>query len=175
MDLLIKMVYKFHVNFSNSTLSISGDNAISSISGRSAILTKNGQIIAQYNGVEGTGDNGGGNNGGDAPEGNITYTINSLPTWITDHGCVIYSWVWGGNYGDGCWIPCEFTSSTSVNLLLDGTATGMLLVRCVAGTVTPNWAIKGNEPGRIYNQTNDIALRSGVTTYSCSSWKDYNP
>lgn len=166
--------YLFHVNFSNNSLPISGDSAVNSIPARSAILTKNGSIIAQYNGVEGTSSGGIGNEGsGETPEGNITYTINSLPTWITNDGCVIFAWVWGGTYGNGKWISCKFTSTTSLELLLDGTATGMLLARCAPGTTIPNWNIKENTPGRVYNQTGDITLTSGTTTYTSPSWKEY--
>ena len=165
--------YLYHINFSNGSLPISGDSAVSSIPARSAILTKNGTIIAQYNGVEGS-SSGGDIGGGEIIEGDIAYYINSLPTWITNDGCIIYAWVWGGNYGDGMWIPCEFTSTTSLTLNLDGTATGMLLVRCISGTTTPDWNNKNHTPGRIYNQTEDITLVSGTTTYSCSSWKEYN-
>lgn len=164
--------YLFHVNFSNDSLPITNDSTINSIPARSAILTKNGKVIAQYNGVEGSGS--GGNVGGDdVIEGNITYTINSLPDWITNDGCVIYAWVWGGTYGNGKWIPCEFTSTTSLNVSLDGSATGMLLARCAQGTVTPDWNIKTNEPGRVYNQTNNIDIINGVTTYSSPKWFEY--
>ena len=167
--------YQFHVNFSNNSLPVSNDNAISSIGARSAVLTKNGAILAQYNGVTGNSSGNGGNGGGNSDvEGNITYTVNSLPTWITNDGCVIFAWVWGGNYGNGQWVNCEFTSSTSLKLLLDGSATGMLLVRCAPGTTTPDWNITNHIPGRIYNQTSDITLIDGVTTYSCSSWREYN-
>lgn len=167
-------VYKFHINFSNDSLPVSGDSATSSVAARSCILTKGGNIVAQYNGVTGTGGGtGGGGTGGDIPAGDITYTIKNLPTWITNDGCVIYAWVWGGSYGNGVWVPCEFTSTTSLNLLLDGTATGMLLARCAKGTVTPDWSIHNDSPGRVYNQTDDITLQSGVTTYSCSNWKEY--
>ena len=164
--------YQFHVNFSNNSLPISNDSAVNNIEARSAILTKNGTVIAQYNGVNGTvsGGNGGGNTN---IEGDIIYTVNSLPTWITNDGCVIFAWVWGGNYGNGQWVSCEFTSSTSLNLLLDGSATGMLLARCAPGTTTPDWNNKNHTPGRVYNQTSDIKLVEGVTTYSCSDWKEY--
>ena len=169
--------YDFHINFSNNELPIYNDSAVDKIPARSAILTKNGAIIASYNGVSGT-STGGNTGGGEVVPpipGDIAYTINDLPTWITNDGCVIYSWVWGGSYGDGAWIPCEFTSKTSLELMLDGTATGMLLVRCAPGTTVPSWQTKEHVPGRIYNQTNDITLTKGVTTYSCSDWKEYNP
>ena len=127
---------------------------------RSAILTKNGKVLAEYNGIEGIGSGGsssGGSSGGNNnTQGNITYTINSLPDWITNDCCVIYAWVWGGNYGNGKWISCNFTSKTSLNVLLDGSATGMLLARCAPNTLTPDWNIKTDGPGRVYNKTNNI-------------------
>lgn len=107
----------------------------------------------------------------------VTYTIDSLPDWITDDGCVVFAWVWSTT-NPGEWISCQFDSSDSTKLTftVDEEITGMLLVRCVSGTTTPNWSIKSpsNEPGRIYNQTEDIVVVNGVTTYSCSTWKGYN-
>ncbi len=66
--------------------------------------------------------------------------------------------------------------ATSLEFTTNGEITGMLLARCVAGTTTPSWDIKApsNDPGRVYNQTEDITVTSGVTTYSCSVWKEYN-
>ena len=43
------------------------------------------------------------------------------------------------------------------------------------GTTEPNWGEKGNNVGRIYNQTEDINCTAGNHTYACSSWKEYNP
>lgn len=171
-------VYNIHINLTNAAVSVSGDSAVSSVAARTVVLTKGGQILAEYNGTEGTSQGGGtsgGNEGGPTVEGTIQYTINSLPTWITNDGCVIYTWVWGGNYGNGQWIACEYTDSTTVKLMLDGSATGMLLVRCVAGTTTPSWQVTGNAAGRIYNQTGDINLVTGQTTYASPAWKEYNP
>jgi hypothetical protein len=165
--------YKYHVNFSNSSLEVYNDSAVKSIPARSAILTKNGKVVASYNGVSGSAtNNGSSGNSGDLVKGKLT--INSLPTWITDAGCQIFAWVWGGDYGNGQWIECTYTSATSLEINLDKSATGMLLVRCVAGTTTPNWDVTGNNKGRIYNQTEDISLVSGKTTYQCSNWKEYN-
>ena len=51
---------------------------------------------------------------------------------------------------------------------------GFLLARCVAGTTQPDWNItSGDNPGRIYNQTNDISCSSGTYSYQCSDWKGY--
>lgn len=170
--------YVYYVNLSNGALPVYDNSGVSSVPARSAILTKNGQVIAQYNGVEGSssvgggGNQGGGNQGGTVV-GDISYTVNQLPDWITNDGCVIFAWVWGGNYGNGQWIPCEFTSTTSLTIKLDGSATGMLLARCAPNTTLPDWSNKTDSPGRVYNQTGDITLTSGTTTYACSSWKEY--
>ena len=172
-------IYNIHINLSSGELPVSGDSAISKIAARSVVLTKSGQIIAEYNGTEGTstggnGGNQGGQEGGTEVPGTVVYTVNNLPTWITNDGCVIFAWVWGGNYGNGQWIACNFTSNTSLEILMDGSATGMLLARCIQGTTQPDWGNHGHTPGRVYNQTEDIALQAGVTTYSCSNWKEYN-
>ena len=168
--------YTFYVNFSNSTLQTYDNSVVSSVPARSAILVKNNTVVAQYNGTTGT-STGGGDVGGGSGSVDVSgsYSINSLPTWITNDGCVIYAWVWGGSYGNGQWVPCTFTGTTSLTINLDGTASGMLLVRCASGTTTPNWSIKTDTAGRIYNQTNDITLVNGQTSYSCSAWKGYNP
>lgn len=161
--------YKYFVNFGNSDLTIY-DQPISSIKARSAILTDaSGNVIASFGGYSG------GSVTPPEPGEELTYTINNLPTWITDDGCQIFAWVWGGTYGTGQWINCTYTSSTSLKLTIDSSATGMLLVRCVSGTTTPDWSTKGDNPGRIYNQTDDINFTSGVTTYNSPTWKEYNP
>jgi hypothetical protein len=49
----------------------------------------------------------------------------------------------------------------------------MLLARCAPNTTLPDWDNKTDYPGRVYNQTGDIILTSGTTTYACSSWKEY--
>ena len=165
--------YKFHVNFSNSALEVYNDGALKSIPARSAVLTKDGKVVASYNGVSGSAtNNGSSGNTGDLVSGKIS--INSLPTWITNDGCQIFAWVWGGDYGNGEWVSCTYTTTTSLEINLSKNATGMLLVRCSAGTTTPNWDVSNDSPGRIYNQTEDISLVTGQTTYQCSNWKEYH-
>lgn len=104
-----------------------------------------------------------------------TYTVTDLPSWIQSDGCVIFAWVWG-NTNPGEWLATKYTGDTTLTFTTNGEITGMLLARCVAGTETPNWDLHdpSNDPGRVYNQTEDIAIASGVTTYSCSSWKEYH-
>lgn len=110
----------------------------------------------------------------DIPTG-TTYTITDLPTWIQDNECVIFAWVWSDS-NPGEWLATTYIADTTLTFTTKGEITGMLLARCVAGTTKPDWAIKApsNEPGRVYNQTVDIKVTSGVTSYSCSSWKEYN-
>jgi len=106
------------------------------------------------------------------PGEDVTYTITNLSSWIQDAGCVIFAWVWSPSDG-GSWKSLTINGSTAT-FTVDEELTGFLLVRCVAGTTTPNWDIhSGNESGRIYNKTGDIICSSGTHSYSCSSWNDY--
>lgn len=110
------------------------------------------------------------------PDGKgATYTVTDLPDWIQADGCVIFAWVWG-NTNPGEWLATKYTGATSLEFTTKGEITGMLLARCVVGTTTPDWNLHdpSNEPGRVYNQTEDITVISGVTSYSCSSWKEYH-
>lgn len=105
-------------------------------------------------------------------EDKITYTIDSLPTWIKDDDCVIFAWVWSTS-NPGEWIPTTYISDTSLVFEVENEITGMLLVRCKSGTTTPDWSINTDIEGRIYNKTDDIEVSSGVTNYSCSKWNSY--
>ena len=158
--------YKFFVNFSNSSLS-TGDSSLNSIPAKSAVLVKGNQVVAQYNGTTGT-------SSGGTVNATTTYTVSSLPSWIESDGCIVYAWVWGGNYGIGAWVPATI-NGTTLTLTLDPSATHLLLARCIAGTTMPDWQNQDNTIGRIYNKTNDITLTSGVTTYTANNWPDYTP
>lgn len=105
---------------------------------------------------------------------NVTYIVDGMPEWVTNDGCVIFAWVWSDT-NMGMWVSTTYTSETSLTFTIGEEITGMLLARCVSGTTEPDWAIKDDEVGRIYNQTEDIAVTSGVLTYTCASWKEYNP
>lgn len=110
-------------------------------------------------------------------EGDVTYTITGLPDWITDNGCVIFAWAWG-NGENGTWVNCvygEGEKPSSLSFTVSHEMTGCLLARCAEGTTTPSWNEKGNVPGRVYNQTENINLTSGTYSYASGSWKDYNP
>ena len=114
------------------------------------------------------------NEGAGPVVGQTTYTVTNLPGWIQDDGCIIFAWAWGGECGDGEWLSLTFNGNEA-SFEAESEINGFLLARCIAGTTEPNWGEKGNNPGRIYNQTNDITCQSGVYSYECSSWKEYNP
>lgn len=104
-----------------------------------------------------------------------TYTCNSLPSWITDNGCVIFVWTWGPEDG-GSWKEAEFLTETSLTFEVKAELTGFLLARCAPGTTEPDWEIKNpnvHEPGRVYNKTQDISCTEGVFVYACSDWVEY--
>lgn len=128
-------------------------------------------LLANWSG----GSGGGGGGGGEDPE-EVTYTINNLPTWITNDGCVIFAWVWSPS-DEGSWHATTYTDTTTLTFKVDGQLTGLLLARCVSGTTEPSWSAKGNNPGRVYNQTNNIDCSKDVFTYSAPNeiWKEYNP
>ena len=105
----------------------------------------------------------------EAPATVFTYTITDLPDWIQNDGCVIFAWYWS----PGAWKKVEFDESGNASFTCGDELTGFLLARCHADTVTPDWAIKTDIAGRVYNQTEDINCTSGVYSYSCTNWKAY--
>ncbi len=107
------------------------------------------------------------------PEG-TTYTIDQLPTWITNDGCVIFAWAWEEGK-DGEWIETTYTSETSLTFTTNKNIVGLLLARCAPGTTKPDWNMTTDGPGRVYNQTGDMKVTEGVTTYSLpeSMWRPY--
>lgn len=131
-------------------------------------------LKAIFDGPTGGSGGGGSGGGGGSTVTSKTWTITALPEWVTEDGCVIFAWAWQ-NGADGKWYSLEFASATSASFEAPGDIVGMLFVRCAAGTTTPNWNMSTDGPGRIYNQTSDIAVSSGVTSYTCSDWTEYNP
>ena len=104
-----------------------------------------------------------------------TWTVTGMPTWVTDDGCVVFAWAWPQG-AEGAWYKLTYTSETSATFEAPSNIVGMLFARCAAGTVTPDWSnTSESDPGRVYNQTSDIAVVSGVTSYVCSDWTEYNP
>lgn len=95
-----------------------------------------------------------------------TYKATSSATWITNGGCVIFAWCWGGGAGKGAWYPGTSNSDGSFTWEAPGDITNFLLARCIAGTTQPDWEAAKDTIGCVYNQTSDYAVTSGVTNYT---------
>jgi len=108
------------------------------------------------------------------PVSDITWTAENMPTWVTDDGCIIFAWAWQDGV-EGKWYTLTYTSETSATFEAPSNIVGMLLARCAPNTVTPDWDIKVDGPGRVYNQTENVNVQKGVTSYSFpdSLWKEY--
>ena len=107
------------------------------------------------------------------PDEDVTYTVTNLPSWIQDDGCVIFAWVWGNN-DTGSWKTLTYGNNNDASFVTKGELNGFLLARCVNGTTQPDWSItSGNNPGRIYNKTNDITTTGGIYSYACADWVGY--
>ena len=108
------------------------------------------------------------------PQDEYTYTVTNLPDWIQNDDCVIFAWIWANDNG-GSWQELTFGDNHDASFVKEGVElNGFLLVRCVAGTIPPNWELySGSEPGRIFNKTNDIICSEGVYSYPCASWVTY--
>lgn len=129
---------------------------------------KSGEFVyAIFDGTPG----GGGGGGGEATK--VTLTVTNMPTWVKDDGCIIFAWVWGAT-DNGSWAELNYTSDTSGTFEALTDTSGFLLARCKAGTTTPDWNIHDDSVGRVYNQTEDISVTVGVTSYPCSDWKEYH-
>lgn len=97
----------------------------------------------------------------------------SAPDWIWSDNAVLYAWVWGGEYGEGRWVEAT-GSGTTINLTIKNDAKGFLFARCIEGTTTPDWALKGGSAaGRIYNKSTNVTFVKGQTEYSVASFTEY--
>lgn len=99
-----------------------------------------------------------------------TFKATSSATWITDDGCVVFAWCWGGGAGEGAWYAGTSDSSGGFTWEAPGDITNFLLARCINGTTEPDWDNKSDTPGRVYSQTDDCAVTSGTTQYTVQ-WK----
>ena len=84
-----------------------------------------------------------------------------------------YPWWQKVKDNDGEWVDVEGSGETATITVLDDT-TGFNMARCPAGTTAPNWAVTGDNAGRIYNKTENVNIQSGVTSYN-TTWVGYNP
>ena len=95
-----------------------------------------------------------------------TFKATSSATWITNNGCVVFAWCWGGGAGEGAWYAGNSDSSGGFTWEAPGDITNFLLARCINGTEEPDWENKSDTPGRVYNKTDDCAVTSGTTQYT---------
>ena len=112
----------------------------------------------------------------------IVYTITGLPNWVANDNAAVFAWAWGGEAEK--WVPVTLGTpgsgrpdakelTATVELL--ETRIGFNLVRCVAGTETPDWTAEGDSDGRVYNKTGDVSIKAGTTSYASPSWSEYDP
>ena len=128
------------------------------------------------------GPTGGGGVGPIDPEAkDITYTVTALPYWMADDNPAVFAWCWGGNAGNGTWYKMTLnktgegtSASVSATFVAPNNIEGFNMARCVKGTVSPNWDVRDNGEGRVYNKSGDITIISGVTSYASSDWSEYN-
>lgn len=101
-----------------------------------------------------------------------TYTVEANPDWLQNDGCVIFGWIWGPDVA-GEWIEADLEGNT-FSFTTNKELSGFLFVRCVRGTINPNWNIMDDSVGRIYNKTIDFICVPGRTTYNgANAWVQY--
>ncbi len=104
---------------------------------------------------------GGGSSGGGGSGGSTQPTVTKITAngnWeVWKDGAKIFAWVWKGS-APGSWKPCTGSGNT-VKFDLPAGCTGFKLVRVPGSTSTPDWN------GTIWNQTGNISVNSGQTTY----------
>ena len=98
-------------------------------------------------------------------EEGIKLTITFSETWVLDNDPTILSWTWTAN-SSGVWGDVDDVKQGEIKLTVDEDVVGVILVR-FKGTVTKETADWNKDK---WNQTYDILLSSGVTTYE-TSWK----
>ena len=106
-----------------------------------------------------------------------TYTVIDVPTWVDDNDATVFAWVWSDT-DSGSWHAASFVDGydgTEISFVAAGNIKGFLLVRCAAGTTAPNWEVKGDATGRIYNKTGDVNIAEDTIVYFCPEWQQYNP
>ena len=105
--------------------------------------------------------------------GDTIVQITALPDWLYIDDAVIFAWVWSDT-NSGQWVETIYIDEETLAFIVPENVTNFLLVRCIAGTTTPNWNETGDVIGRIYNQTTDHTLLEDVYSYKCT-WTSYNP
>lgn len=109
-------------------------------------------------------------------------TINvTVPNWTWDHGTKVFVWGWNENSEsgdkDGSWVEASGAGekSTTVTFPAKNDWTAFLLVRCQKDTTEPNWDMRVNEPGRIYNKSSNVNIENDKTDYTLNDIPGYTP
>ena len=105
-----------------------------------------------------------GGSSGNVTTGDVTLTV-TCPDFTWNDAVGVFCWAWKDGV-NGSWYSCT-GSGTTIYATVPSDAQYFLIVRCCYGTILPDWEIKsGDIPGRIYNKTADIEIKSGQTAYS---------
>ena len=134
---------------------------------------KGTKLYAIFSGPLGGGGSGGGGGGGDTGE-TVVFTVTSLPDWIGNDNAAIFAWCWGGNAGGGKWYSITLSNATTGTFNAPSDITGFNMARCAAGTTNPDWTVTGDNPGRVYNKTDNVNFQSGVRSYTSPAWSEYS-
>lgn len=106
-------------------------------------------------------------------DANHEFTATSVPSWVGDGSAAIFASVQHAN-NEWYWVAGTFDTD-HITFNAPANIKKFLLVRCPSGTTEPNWSTTGDNLGRIYNKTGDIATESAVYSYAASSWSEYSP
>lgn len=167
----------YEKDVSAGTTVSSSDEKVVKVSGRTLEGVGIGEatITARYSekGVEKTAD--------------IKVTVNgkkinvAVPDWTWNDGTKVFVWGWNENSKsedkDGSWVEASGAGekSTTVTFPAKNVWTGFLLARCQKDTTEPNWDMRGNDPGRIYNKSSDVNIENDKTDYTLNEIPDYTP
>ncbi len=103
-----------------------------------------------------------------------TFTVTSLPNWLTNDGAVIYACYQKASDGSWVWVEVDIDETTGT-FSAPNNISKFLMVRCIAGTTEPNWSESGDVAGRIYNKINDVTCIAATYSYASPEWVSYNP
>lgn len=141
-------------------------------------------LKAIFDGTDASGGGEGGGGGG-TPAETTTFTITQFADWVPNDGAKVFVWSWGGGSGDGVWsaVTLSYQGENYAYHNVSGTftapnnITGFNIVRCSKATTLPSWTVTGDAPGRVYNKTANVDVRSGITSYTAPEFVsyEYNP
>ena len=155
------LLVRAHKSTAQPNWTTGGDNPGRIYNKTADITVKANQTTYSVSFVEytpsGSGSGGGGSGGNTQPTNTkITVNIPSSQSWIWNNSAKVFAWVWKGSAA-GSWKPCTGSGRT-VKFDLPAGCDHFKLVRVPGSTSTPDW-------GSVWNQTGDITVNSGQTSY----------